>query len=134
MSWWKWHNLFTRILKVAHISCYERCYEQEKSKDELWKLYHETDSISYRAVILSRLLILRLKYFESKIAESENYPHEVDWDDFGDEMFELLAMSEDLITTLITQSEVMGEFLKPDHIKELRKLEEIKKQLKEKIR
>jgi hypothetical protein len=77
-------------------------------------------------------LILRLKYFESKIAESENYPHEVDWDDFGDEMFELLAMSEDLISTLICKSEVMEEFLKPDHIKELKKLEELKRQLKEK--
>ena len=113
---------------MAHVSR----YEQEKSKDELWKLYNETDSISYRAVILSRLLILRLKYFESKIAESENYPHEVDWDDFGDEMFELLAMSEDLISTLICKSEVMEEFLKPDNIKELKKLEELKIELKEK--
>ena len=128
MSWWKWGKIFPKILKVAHVSR----YEQEKSKDELWKLYHETDSISYRAVILSRLLILRLKYFESKIAESENYPHEVDWDDFGDEMFELLAMSEDLITTIITKSEVMEEFLGPEHAKELRKLEELKRQLKEK--
>jgi hypothetical protein len=128
MSWWKWGKLFPRILIVALVSR----YEQEKSKDELWKLYNETDSISYRAVILSRLLILRLKYFESKIAESENYPHEVVWDDFGDEMFELLAMSEDLISTLICKSEVMEEFLKPDHIKELKKLEEIKRQLKEK--
>lgn len=126
MSWWKWGKLFPRILKVAHVSQ----YEQEKSKDELWKLYNETDSISYRAVILSRLLILRLKYFESKIAESENYPHEVDWDDFGDEMFELLAMSEDLISTLICKSEVMEEFLKPDHIKELKRLEELKRQFK----
>ena len=37
MSWWKWGKLFPRILKVAHVSR----YEQEKSKDELWKLYNE---------------------------------------------------------------------------------------------
>lgn len=46
--------------------------------------------------------------------------------------FELLAMSEDMISTLICDSEVMEEFLKPDYIKELRKLEELKRQLKEK--
>lgn len=125
MSWWKWGNIFPKILKVAHVSH----REQEKSKEELYKLYGETDSISYRAVLLSRLLILRLKYFESKIAESEQYPHEIDWDDFGDEMFELLCMSEDMITTLITKSEVMEEFLSPDYNKELRKLRELKEKL-----
>lgn len=128
MSWWKWSNILPKILKVAHVNR----YDQGKSKDTLYKLYRETDSISYRAVILSRLLILRLKYFESKIAESENYPHEVDWDDFGDEMFELLAMSEDLLSTIITKSAVMEEFLGPEHKKELRKLEELKEELKKK--
>jgi hypothetical protein len=35
-----------------------------------------------------------------------------------------------LISTLICKSEVMEEFLKPDHIKELRKLEELKENFK----
>ena len=120
-----WHHLFPKILNVAHISRYN-----PDSKEVLYRLYRETDSIAYRAVILSRLLILRLRYFESEIAKSENYPHEVDWDAFGDEMFNLLAMSEDMITTLITRSEAMQEFLKPNHLQELRRLQELKAELK----
>jgi len=121
-----WHHLFPKILKVAHISRYN-----PDSKEVLYRLYRETDSIAYRAVILSRLLILRLRYFESEIAKSENYPHEVDWDAIGDEMFNLLTMSEDMITTLITRSEAMQEFLKPNHLQELRRLQELKVELKE---
>ena len=127
MSWWKWGKLFPKVLDLAHVSRYD-----PDSKDVLYKLYRESDSIAYRTVILSRLLNLRLKYFESKIAESENYPHEVDWEDFGDEMFELLAMSEDMLSTLITESKTMEEFLSPEHNKELRELKELKRQLKEK--
>lgn len=121
-----WHHLFPKILNVAHISRYN-----PDSKEVLYRLYRETDSIAYRAVILSHLLILRLRYFESEIAKSENYPHEVDWDAIGDEMFNLLAMSEDMITTLITRSEAMQEFLKPNHLQELRRLQELKAELKE---
>lgn len=120
----RWINIFPKLLKVAHVSQFRD--EQEKSKATLYKLYENSDSISYRAVILSRLLLLRLKYFESEIAKSEQYPHEVEWEEFGSEMFDLLCMSTDLITTLITNSEVMEEFLKPDHVRELRKLRELK--------
>lgn len=126
MSWWKWGNIFPKILKVAHVSR----YEPEKSKEELYRLYEKSDSISYRAVLLSRLLILRLKYFESEIAKSEQYPHEVDWDEFAPEMFDLLCMSEEMITTLITKSEVMEEFLSPDHLDELKNLRKLKEQMK----
>ena len=127
MSWWKWGNIFPKILKVAHVNCTE---PQEKSAKKLYKLYEESDSISYRAVILSRLLLLRLKYFESEIAKSEQYPHEVEWEEFGGEMFDLLCMSEDLITTLITKSEVMEEFLSPEYNSELRKLKKLKEEMK----
>ena len=126
MSWWKWGNIFPKILKVAHVSR----YESEKSKEELYRLYEKSDSISYRAVLLSRLLILRLKYFESEIAKSEQYPHEVDWDEFAPEMFDLLCMSEEMITTLITKSEVMEGFLSPDHLDELKNLRKLKEQMK----
>ena len=127
MSWWKWGNIFPKILKVAHINCTE---PQEKSARQLYQLYKHSDSISCRAVILSRLLLLRLKHFESEIAKSEQYPHEVDWEDFGGEMFDLLCMSEDLITTLITKSKVMEEFLSPDCASELRKLQKLKEEMK----
>ena len=127
MSWWKWGNIFPKILKVAHVN---RTEPQDKSKEELYQLYSKSDSISYRAVILSRLLILRLKHFEREIAKSEQYPHEVDWDEFAPEMFDLLCMSEDLITTLITMSEVMEEFLSPDYTDELKALRKLKDEMK----
>ena len=127
MSWWKWGNIFPKILKVAHVN---RTEPQEKSAKKLYRLYEESDSISYRAVILSRLLLLRLKHFESEIAKSEQYPHEVEWEEFGSEMFDLLCMSENLISTLITNSEVMEEFLTPEHNSELRKLQKLKEEMK----
>ena len=125
-----WSKLFPRILKVAHVTKWSP--RQEEEKDILWKLYDKSDSISYRTVILDRLLLLRLRYFESEIAKSEQYPHEVNWGDFGDEMFELLAICERQLNHIITTSKVMEEFLKPDHVKELRELEKYRKQLNEK--
>lgn len=127
MGWFRWGSIFPKIAKVAHVN---RTEPQEKSKEELLQLYSKTDSISYRAVILSRLLILRLKHFETEIAKSEQYPHEVDWDEFAPEMFDLLCMSEDLITTLVTKSEVMEEFLSPDHSEELKSLRKLKREMK----
>ena len=123
---WKWSNIFPDVLKLSHVST----FEPEKSKETLWKLYHESDSMSYRAVLLDRLLLLRLKHFEAEIAKSEEYPHEIDWDSFGTEMFDLLAMCEDTLGTLITESGIMAEFLKPDHIEELEKLKKYKEKLK----
>ena len=124
--WWHglWYRIFQKALKMARVR--RDAPKRDESKEVLWKLYEETDSIAYATLILSRLLLLRLPYFEEEIAKSEQYPHEVAWEDFGDEMFELLAMCSKQLSHIITQSEVMGEFLGSDHQKELRRLQAIK--------
>lgn len=117
----KWHSLFPKVLKLARVR------REEKSKEVLWKLYEESNSIAYKTVILSRLLLLRVPYFEAEIAKSEQYPHEVNWEDFGEEMFELLAACTRQLSHIITTSEVMGEFLGEEgYGKELSRLQAMK--------
>lgn len=119
----RWHFLFPKVLKFAHVR------RDTDSKDVLWKLYEDSGSIAYKTVILSRLLLLRMPYFEAEIAKSEQYPHEVAWEDFGSEMFDLLAACTRMLSHIITTSEVMGEFLgEEDYKKELRRLQELKEE------
>lgn len=76
---------------------------RKHSEEDLYREWREEDSISRRAVILWKLLKKRLPHFESEIGKSQYYPHEVDWDEFGDEMFELLAMCEEQLSHMVTK-------------------------------
>ena len=112
-----WSRLFPRILKVC----------KNKSYEDLYKAYNESDSISFKTVVLSRLLNRRMKVFEDKLAQSANYPHEVDWDAIGEEMFTLLEMCKPQLGIIITKSKVMEEMLNSNPYKDLRLLKSIKK-------
>lgn len=111
-----WDSLFPRVLKVC----------RKKSYKDLYKAYNESDSISFKTVVLSRLLNRRMKVFEEKLAQSANYPHEVDWDAIGEEMFTLLEMCKSQLGIIITKSEVMEEMLNSNPYKDLRLLKSIK--------
>ena len=113
-----WSRLFPRILKVC----------RSKSYQDLYKAYNESDSISFKTVVLSRLLNRRMKVFEEKLAQSENYPHEVDWDAIGEEMFTLLEMCKSQLGIIITKSKVMEEMLSSNPYKDLRFLKSIEEE------
>ncbi len=108
-----WHNIHSKLLRLF----------RRKTDEDLYKAFHDTDSISFKAAILLRLLHQRNKKFEEKIAQSEIYPHEVEWEEIGDEMFTLLQMSEKVLFDVATQSHFMEQFIGKDYVKELKKLE-----------
>lgn len=110
-----WSRLFPRILNVCRSKTYE----------DLYKAYNESDSISFKTVVLSRLLNRRMKVFEEKLAQSANYPHEVDWDAIGEEMFTLLEMCKSQLGIIVTKSKVMEEILSSNLYKDLRFLKSI---------
>lgn len=109
-----WAKLFPKIQHAV----------RKISDRELYDAYHATDSISLKAVILYKLLVRRNKVFEEEIAKSVNYPHEVDWDCIGSEMFDLLAMSQKTLSDIVTTSKVMEEFIGEKYKEELKQLEE----------
>lgn len=113
-----WTRLFPRILKAC----------RSKSYEDLYKAYNENDSISFKTVVLSRLLNRRMKVFEDKLAQSANYPHEVDWDAIGEEMFTLLEMCKSQLGIIVTKSKVMEEMLNSNPYKDLRLLKSIKEE------
>lgn len=108
-----WHNIYSKLLRIF----------RSKSEEDLYKAFHNTDSISFKAAILLKLLHQRNKKFEEKIAQSESYPHEVEWEEIGDEMFTLLQMSEKVLFDVATQSHFMEQFIGKNYVKELKKLE-----------
>lgn len=109
-----WATLFPKTMKIC----------REKTEKELYECYYNTDSISYGAVILYKLITRRLPHFEEEIAKSENYPHEVDWDVIGSEMFDLLSMCKKTLSNIVTSSEIMEEYLDDNYKEELRTLRE----------
>lgn len=113
-----WSRLFPRILNVC----------RNKSYQDLYEAYNESDSISFKTVVLSRLLNRRMKVFEDELAQSENYPHEVDWDAIGEEMFTLLEMCKTQLGIIVTKSKVMEEMLSSNPYKDLRLLKSIKEE------
>lgn len=111
-----WSMLLPRALKVC----------RNKSYKDLYKAYNESDSISFKTVVLSRLLNRRMKVFEDTLAQSVTYPHEVDWDAIVEEMFTLLEMCKSQLGIIITKSKVMEEMLNSNPYSDLRLLKSIK--------
>lgn len=109
-----WATLFPKTMKVC----------REKTEKELYECYYNTDSMSYGAVILYKLLARKIPFFEDEIAKSVNYPHEVDWDLIGMEMFDLLSMCKKTLENIVTSSEVMEEYLDDRYKDELKALKE----------
>lgn len=107
-----WSNIYSKLLRIF----------RSKTDEDLYTDYYATDSISFKSAILLRLLSRRNKVFEKKIAQSVSYPHEIDWEEIGDEMFTLLQMSQKVLFDVVTQSHFMQEFIPVDYLNGLRKL------------
>lgn len=73
-------------------------------------------------MILNKLLARRLPLFESEIAKSEEYPHEVDWDSFVSEMFDLLCLCRKQLDDLSVCSDIMEENTVSDYKLDLNKI------------
>ena len=116
-----WNTLLSKVFKATRTSI----FREEDGKNMLYKQYEETDEIPLKALVLDKLLIHRIKHFEAEIAKSEQYPHEVDWDEIGDEMFNLLITAEDMLSTIVCRSSYMQDFLSRKYRKELDTLQRI---------
>lgn len=74
------------------------------NEKEVHMLYEQTHDELVKMACLKKLLHLANKRFETVIAKSDSAPYEVAWEDIGDEMWNLLQMSEHVLGFIVTSN------------------------------